>query len=195
MVAATLESLVMVCPTPSEIVTFWREAGPGKWFVKDAALDASIRERFEPDHHAAARGEFDGWAETAEGVLALLILLDQFPRNLYRASPHAFATDPLARRVAGDAGERRLDRQAEPAMARFFSLPFTHSESLADQDHGVRLCEAVRDETGDGDPLHWAVLHRDVIARFGRFPHRNRLLGRETRPEEQAYLDGGGFGG
>jgi uncharacterized protein (DUF924 family) len=176
---------------PNDIVGFWREAGAQKWFNKTPAFDEAIRLKFEPTHHRAARGEYDAWAETAEGALALLILLDQFPRNLYRGSAHAFATDGKARAVARRAVERGFDRATEPVLRNFFYLPFEHSEDLADQDFGLALCA----EAGDADNLKWASLHRDIIARFGRFPHRNANLGRATTPEEQAFLDDGGFAG
>ena len=176
---------------PSDIVDFWREAGHKRWFAKDDAFDAQIRTRFEGQHHRAARGECEDWRSDAQGALALLLLLDQFPRNLYRGSAHAFATDPLARQIAAEATEDGFDGAVEPALRNFFYLPFEHSEALADQDRSVALCEAA----GDADSLKWAVIHRDIIARFGRFPHRNAALGRATTPEEQAFLDGGGFSG
>jgi uncharacterized protein (DUF924 family) len=180
---------------PRDIIEFWRRAGPKAWFKKSDAFDAQIRERFEGVHHAAARGEHGAWAETPEGSLALLLLLDQFPRNLYRGSAHSWATDPLARRIAAEALERGHDRRIEPALRGFYYLPFEHSEELVDQDRSVALCEAMKAETGDEGNLKWAIAHRDVIARFGRFPHRNRALGRITTPEEQAFLDEGGFAG
>ncbi len=176
---------------PNDIVGFWLGAGPAKWFKKVPAFDEAIRLKFEPTHHRAARGEYDAWAATAEGALALLLLLDQFPRNLYRGSGHAFATDPKARAFARAAVERGFDRQVEPALRNFFYLPFEHSEDLADQDFGLALCA----EAGVADDLRWAGVHRDIIARFGRFPHRNEALGRVTTAEEQAFLDAGGFGG
>jgi len=175
---------------PEDIVTFWLEAGPAAWFSADPAFDREIEARFAAAHHAAARRELDGWAGTATGALALLLLLDQAPRNLFRRSAHAFATDPLARRMASGAIDAGLDRQAPPALRNFFYLPFEHSEALADQDRAIVLFEG----WGNADALDWARRHRDVIVRFGRFPHRNVALGRETTPEEQAYLDaGGGF--
>ena len=176
---------------PNDILGFWLGAGPAKWFKKVAAFDEAIRLKFEPTHHRAARGEYDAWAATAEGALALLLLLDQFPRNLYRSSGHAFATDPKARALARAAVERGFDRQVEPTLRNFFYLPFEHSEDLADQDFGLALCA----EAGNADDLKWAGVHREIIARFGRFPHRNAALGRVTSPEEQAFLDAGGFGG
>ena len=174
-----------------DVVAFWIEAGPKRWFAKDAAFDALIRDRFEALHHAAAGRELDGWAQTADGALALLLLLDQFPRNLYRGSAHAFATDPLARKVAREAVEHGFDTAVAPALRQFFYLPFEHSEDLGDQDHAVALSMT----SGDAHLLKWARIHRDIIRRFGRFPHRNAALARTTTPEEQAFLSAGGFGG
>lgn len=181
--------------TPADVVAFWLQAGPKAWFAKDDAFDEQIRARFGPLHLRASTGELGGWAATAEGALALLLLLDQFPRNMYRGSAHAFATDPLARSVAEAALARGFDQAVDPILRPFFYLPFEHSERLADQDRGVALCQKLKDDAGDADTLRWALLHRDIIARFGRFPHRNRCLGRQTTPEEQAFLDGGGFSG
>ena len=176
---------------PNDVVGFWRNAGPPKWFKKSAAFDEAIRLKFEPSHHRAARGEYDAWGESAEGTLALLLLLDQFPRNLFRNSAHAFATDPKARSIARAAVERGFDRQVDAALRNIFYLPFEHSEDLADQDYGLALCA----EAGDADSLKWAGLHRDIIARFGRFPHRNGALGRASTADEQEFLDEGGFAG
>ena len=181
--------------TPSDVVAFWVEAGPRKWFAKDDAFDGAIRERFEALHVTASRGDLTDWAGTAEGALALLILLDQFPRNLYRGSAHAFATDPLAYAIARRAVEQGFDQASAPELRPFFYLPFEHSERTQDQDRSVELCAALRDATGDKSTYDWAVVHRDIIRRFGRFPHRNRCLGRATTPEEQAFLDEGGFAG
>lgn len=179
----------------ADVVGFWRAAGPDKWFAKSPAFDDAIRLRFEPVHHAAARGEHAGWAQTAEGALALLLLLDQFPRNLWRGSAHAFATDPLARTIASGAIDRGFDRRVEAPLRQFFYLPFSHSEALADQDRALALYEAYDADTGDFDSLKYAVIHRDIIIRFGRFPHRNPAFGRATTPEEQTFLDRGGFAG
>ena len=181
---------------PADITHFWRAAGPDKWFAKSDAFDGAIRLKFEPVHHAAARGEYDRWIETAEGALALLILLDQFPRNLYRGSGHQFATDPLARKIATEAIERGHDRAVlGPGLRDFFYLPYAHSEDMADQDRGVALCQAQADEANDPELVKWAIIHRAIILHFGRFPHRNRCLGRQSTPEEQAFLDQGGFAG
>lgn len=176
-------------PSASDIITFWRDAGYDKWFKKDEAFDAEIRRRFEGAHMAAAARNLDSWMETAEGALALLLLLDQFPRNMYRDTAHAFATDPLARSFARRAVAAGHDQAVEPAMRAFFHLPYEHSENLGDQEEGVRLM------ADDAEQVKWAILHRDIIQRFGRFPHRNAALGRDTTPDEQAFLDSGGFAG
>lgn len=181
--------------SPKDVISFWREAGPSKWFAKDDGFDAAIRDGFLDAHFAAARGDLADWSQTAEGTLALLILLDQFPRNLFRASGHAFATDGLARAVARNALEQGFDRAVDPKLRPFLYLPFEHSEDPADQALSISLFTAHRDETGDAESLRWAVEHRDIIAKFGRFPHRNAALGRATTPAEQAYLDDGGFKG
>lgn len=180
---------------PADILGFWTAAGPSKWFAKKAAFDDAIRLKFEPVHHAAARGQYDAWMDSADGALALVILFDQFPRNLYRNSAHAFATDPLARLIATRAIERGFDQATDPILRPFLYSPFHHSEDLVDQDRAVALYEAHDAETGDVESLKWAVSHREIIRRFGRFPHRNRALGRITTPEEQAWLDEGGFAG
>jgi uncharacterized protein (DUF924 family) len=181
--------------TPEDVIGFWRQAGPKAWFRKDDAFDQLVRSGFEALHLAASRGELLAWAERPEGALALLLLLDQFPRNLYRGSPHAFATDPLARALAEAAVEAGFDLKIEPELRPFFYLPFEHSERLEDQDRCVALCQALMQAAGDEGTLKWAKLHRDIIRRFGRFPHRNACLGRATTLEEQAFLDEGGFAG
>jgi len=180
-----------VLASAAEVVSFWREAGPDRWFNKDASFDDSVRERFLYTYEAAAAGKFSGWEQSAEGTLALLILLDQFPRNMFRGEARAFATDPLARAVAAGGIVRGFDAQVPPDMRGFFCLPFEHSEDLADQERGIAFYKAI----GDADGLKWAEIHADIIRRFGRFPHRNAVLGRATTPEEQAFLDGGGFAG
>jgi len=178
--------------TPSDVVAFWKEAGPGKWFAKDDAFDSRFRRGFGDAHFAAARRELDSWAETPEGSLALLILLDQFPRNVFRGTGHAFATDPLARMFAERALEVGHDLRIEGDIRRFFYLPFQHSEDPADQDRQLELFQTRMDRKPDD---RWAEHHHGVVARFGRFPHRNAVLGRETTPEEQAFLDEDGFRG
>ena len=173
-----------------ELLAFWTQAGPARWFRKDAAFDADFRQRFEEVHDAAAKGRLDDWLQQAGSALALVIVLDQFPRNAYRDSPRMFATDGLAVQAAARAIEQHFDTQVEPALRAFFYMPFMHSERLADQNRCVALCASL-----DGDTLKVAQLHRDIIDRFGRFPHRNRLLGRSTTAAEQAFLDEGGFAG
>jgi uncharacterized protein (DUF924 family) len=177
--------------SPESVLTFWRAAGPEKWFKKDTAFDDDIRTRFLGTYEAAAAGQLSAWEATPEGALALTIVLDQFPRNMFRGDARAYAADRLARAVA----ERALARAFDTAMAlpdrQFFYLPFEHSEMLEHQERSCALCAA----TGDAELLKWAELHADIIRRFGRFPHRNRILGRGTTPEEQAFLDGGGFTG
>ena len=180
---------------PGDVIGFWTSAGPTKWFARNSAFDEAIRLKFEPLHHAAARGEYGAWSQAPQGALALMILLDQFPRNLYRNSAHAFATDPLARSIASAVVSEGFDTQVDAQLRQFFYLPFEHSEALEDQETAVALFSALRDETGDGEPLRWAIIHRDIIAKFGRFPHRNPMLGRTTTEEERAFLDGGGFAG
>ena len=175
---------------PGAVLSFWRAAGPDKWFAKDENFDAAIRVHFLPTYEAAAARRLD-WDTTPEGALALLIVLDQFPRNMFRNDARAYAADPLAREVTRRAVARGFDAQVPLAERSFFYLPFEHSEDLADQER----CVALNLASGDADALKWAELHADIIRRFGRFPHRNKVLGRTTTPEEQAFLDGGGFGG
>jgi uncharacterized protein (DUF924 family) len=177
--------------TPADVIAFWREAGPERWFKKDDAFDADIRLRFLATYEQAAAGKLRDWEQSAEGALALLLLLDQFPRNMFRNDARAFATDPLARAVTAGALIRGFDSQVPAEMRSFFYLPFEHSEDMADQQRGIALYKAA----GDTDGLKWAELHADIIRRFGRFPHRNAVLGRATTPAEQAFLDAGGFAG
>ena len=172
------------------ILRFWRDAGSARWFAKNQEFDDAFRARFLEAHYAAARRELDGWADDPEGALALLILLDQFPRNAFRGTAHMFATDPLALAVAQRAVERD-HAAALPAEERvFLFLPFMHAEDLAMQELCVRLCEPL-----GGSAAGYAVIHRDVVARFGRFPHRNPLLGRDTTAAERDFLAAGGFAG
>ncbi len=175
--------------TPAEVLQFWREAGPERWFSKDEAFDRRFRERFLVAHEAAARGELATWETQADGALALLILLDQFPRNAFRGDRRTYATDALARAVASRAVDAGFQLAVEPALRQFFRVPFQHSEHLADQDRAVDLAR------GDADGLRWAEHHRDIIRRFGRFPHRNALLGRESTEAELRFMAEGGFAG
>ncbi len=176
--------------SPADVIAFWQDAGPKRWFKPDAGFDAEFRARFLVAHEAAARGELGGWPATAEGALALLLLLDQFPRNAFRGTARVYATDALAREVADAALRAGHDAALEPALRQFFYLPFMHSEDLRDQDR----CVALNDAQG-GESLRWALHHRDVVRRFGRFPHRNAVLGRTSTAEEEQFLADGGFRG
>jgi len=174
----------------ADVTGFWRAAGPDAWFRKDDGFDTDFRTRHSDLHWRAARREFDHWNSSPDGALALMILLDQFPRNCFRGTAHMFATDPLARHHAGLAVANGYDRGVTADLRAFFYLPFEHSEDMADQDRSVELFTPLGDEA-----LKYAIIHRDIIEKFGRFPHRNRSLGRETTLDEQAFLDAGGFAG
>lgn len=175
---------------PAHVVGFWRDAGAGQWFGKDPAFDRRFRECFLDLHLAAGRREFDGWINDPQGALALMVLLDQFPRNAFRGTGHMYATDPLARHFARMAHAAGHMHSVEPALRLFFCLPFAHSENIDDQNLSVEL----NAQLGPAERSH-AEGHRDIIRRFGRFPHRNALLLRETTSQEQAFLDQGGFAG
>lgn len=174
----------------AEVVRFWRDAGPARWFRKDEAFDAQFRQRFLALHERAAAGEIDHWAAAAQGALALLILLDQFPRNAFRGSARMYATDARAQRIARAALARGLDERVPPEVRNFMYLPLMHAENAADQELSVAKTAAL-----GGEPHRFALHHRDIIGRFGRFPHRNALLGRASTDEELRFLAGGGFGG
>ncbi|NKE45922.1 DUF924 domain-containing protein [Roseomonas frigidaquae] len=187
---------------PADILDFWFSEGPGTfrkaWFTKDDAFDAGIRARFGSLLVPAREGVLDGWAATPDGALALLILLDQFPRNLHRGSAEAFASDPHGRAIARQAVlERKQDLALHPVQRSFLYLPFEHGESMEDQDLSVALFEGLRDFPAIAAPdgvIDYAWRHRVVIQRFGRFPHRNAALGRTSTPAEEAWLAaGGGF--
>ena len=177
-------------PRAAEVVHFWKQAGEEAWFRKDAEFDTGFHDKFRELHFAAARRELDGWIDHPESALALMILLDQFPRNCFRGTGHMFATDPLARHFARKALAAGHVEAVERPLRVFILLPFEHSEDLADQYFSVEQTALHADEY-----MKYAIEHRDIIERFGRFPHRNRVLGRETTPEEQAFLDSGGFSG
>jgi uncharacterized protein (DUF924 family) len=160
------------------------------WFAKEPAFDRDFRERFLATHNAAAGGGLAGWLSSAEGALALAILLDQFPRNAFRGTPQMYATDESARAVADAAIGAGHDRAVDDEMALFFYLPFAHSEHLADQERAVALAARLPEPS----PSH-SRRHRDIVRRFGRFPHRNPILGRAMTAAEQRYLDEGGYNG
>jgi uncharacterized protein (DUF924 family) len=177
--------------TAHEVLAFWRAAGPKKWFAKDPTFDAEISKRFLATYEAAARGEFSDWEATPDGALALLLVLDQFPRNMFRNDRRTYAADVTARAVANRAIARGFDQRIDAGERAFMYLPFEHSEDIADQERSCTLVRAMNDP----ELLRWAELHADIIRRFGRFPHRNKVLGRATTPQEQTFLDSGGFAG
>ena len=181
----------MKVATPKQIVSFWEKAGEKRWFTKDPAFDQKIHEQFLVTHQAAAMEKLGEWEETPEGALALLLLLDQFPRNMFRSTARAFANDPQARTIATRAIKRGFDKKVPRELRGFFYLPFEHSEELADQERNLKLTKATKDK----DLVKWAKIHYDIIKQFGRFPHRNEILGRSSTPEETAFLEQGGFAG
>ena len=179
-------------PAPDDLITFWfEEHGPDQWFATDAAFDALIRTRFGQAAAGALAGAYDAWRDSADGCLALCLLLDQFPRNLHRGDAAAFAGDAKALSIAGHVVAEGLDRTLSEPQRLFLYLPYQHSESLQEQRTGVRLVAGLVENP---DWLDYACLHLSVIHRFGRFPHRNPALGRTTTADEQVYLDAVGTG-
>ncbi|OOY11402.1 hypothetical protein BMG00_16950 [Thioclava marina] len=175
-----------------EIVRFWRvEVGEKHWYQSTEEIDAAIRRRFAPLWQVASQGALNEWERCPTGALALILLLDQFPRNMFRDDPRAFQTDAAARDHAGRAIAEGCDMQIGPPLQQFFYLPFMHSEALADQDRAVQLFS---ERWYSPDNLKHARAHRSVIEQFGRFPWRNPALGRETLPEEETFLREGGYG-
>lgn len=172
----------------ASVLEYWSDAGPKRWFAKDAQFDVEFRNRFLENHIAAAARRLDAWSQTASGALALVILLDQFPRNAFRDTPHMFATDPLAQFYASSALANGLDEHVAADLRLFIYMPFMHSENIDDQERSVKL----QQQLGNTE---YAVQHRHIIRRFGRFPHRNAILLRQSTPEELAFLDAGGFSG
>lgn len=180
-----------------EVLAFWFGAAPGSpdygrtrevWFDESAAFDAEVHRSLAAAHEAATAGRLDAWAEGARGALALVILLDQVPRNIFRGEARAFATDEKARGVAGAAVARGFDRALMPVERMFLYLPFEHSERIDDQCRSLELFASLEADPATAGCLAWASRHYQVIARFGRFPHRNAALGRATTPEEAAFL-------
>lgn len=167
------------------VLDFWfAESGPAQWFEKDDAFDAAIRDRFGSLYRRAYDGELGDWTETALGCLALVIVLDQFPRNMFRADPRAFATDPHARILLKHALDKAFYKPLDARQRQFLYMPLQHSEDDADQELSVRLNAALDNE----DLLNYARAHKAIIDRFGRFPHRNAVLGRESTAEETQFL-------
>jgi uncharacterized protein (DUF924 family) len=192
-------------PTAQSVLTLWfgdldahGMADPEHrrlWFTKDGAFDALLCERFLSEHEAMVAGQREAWLATPGGRLAYVIVLDQFSRNMFRGSGRMFAADDLARRAALEGIDRGDDRVLSLDERTFLYMPLMHSERLEDQDRCITLFTALRDEAGDGPAragieggLKFAVMHRDIIVRFGRYPHRNALLGRSSTPEEEAFL-------
>ena len=190
--------------TPDSIREFWfgtnpddaatAQQGAKMWWSKNPEIDLQICERFARDVTAAGMRERDAWSATPEGALALILLTDQFPRNIHRGAPQAFEYDPLAREWARSAVERGIDRKLRPIERVFVYLPFEHSESVADQALSVKLITQLYQDVPAEQMdifrgyLIFALRHRRVIERFGRFPHRNQILGRPSTPEETAFL-------
>ena len=177
--------------SPAEILAFWREAGRDRWYTRNDAFDAEVRRRYHDLWRKAAAGEMSSWEASDDGALALVIVLDQFPRNMFRDDVLAYSSDHMAREAAGRAISRGADARIDPGLREFLYMPFMHSEHLPDQTHCVELFR----KSGNPENLKYAEQHADIIERFGRFPHRNRVLGRATTSDEQAFLDDGGFSG
>jgi uncharacterized protein (DUF924 family) len=175
----------------NDVLEFWSQLGNEGWWTKNPEVDAQIHEKFGKTHDEACEGKLDHWTETADGALALIIVLDQFSRNMFRNDAKSFTQDAKALQIAKDAVAKGLDQSCREDLRVFFYLPYEHSEKIADQEKSVLLQHSIANPEAI-----WAALeHRDIIRRFGRFPHRNTVLGRHTTPAETAYLDGGGFKG
>lgn len=177
--------------TPRDIVDFWYQAGEEAWFTKNAAFDGQLAVRFGAALRLARDGAYDHWGDTPEGALGLVILLDQVSRNIHRGSPLAFAADAKALMLAKGWIARGHHRAMPPSHARWFLMPLEHAEDLDAQ----RRCVALFQTMGLHDMAYWAQVHLDIIARFGRFPHCNKVLGRTSTVEEKAFLAAGGFSG
>jgi uncharacterized protein (DUF924 family) len=175
----------MTTKTAQDVLDFWfsEDVAPN-WFVKSDDIDAAIRDRFADTYQAAHRRELDGWAETPQGALALVIVLDQFPRNIFRGSGRAFESNDIVLDHARKALDAGFDQQVDARARQFFYLPFMHSEDLPDQTRSVELYEAL----GNANSLDYAIQHRDIVERFGRFPHRNAALDRPNTPDEDEFL-------
>lgn len=181
----------MTGPTVSslDVLDFWWQAGPAKWFASDDTFDRHCEDRFLSVMELAAAGNLDDWLDTADGALALVLLLDQMPRNVYRGTPKAFQADKKAVEVAGRAVEKGFDRAFPKDGRAFLYMPFEHAEDMACQERSVDLFRLL----GDQNYYFYALEHMDVIRRFGRFPHRNAVLGRPSTADELAFLESGGF--
>ncbi|BAU14587.1 hypothetical protein LEP3755_51360 [Leptolyngbya sp. NIES-3755] len=175
----------------TEVLSFWfgdtlemRKV----WFTKNSDFDEEVRSRFLPIYEQAASNQLDGWSDSPESCLALIIVLDQFPRNMFRGTPRSFATDPKALKIAKDAIAKQFDQQVPPVQRFFYYLPLEHSENLDDQNESVRLYEQFRDNPELKETYDYAIRHRVAIEQFGRFPHRNQILDRPSTPKEIEFL-------
>lgn len=177
--------------TPEQILDFWIEIGPEKWWKRDNAVDSKIRERFAGTLEDARKGKLDHWLEEPDSALALIIIFDQFSRNLNRGSAQAFAEDTRCVHLVRGIIDRGLDERIRNDLRAFCYLPLMHAENPYDQD---RCVEEMQKLNLEGN-IKAAKEHAEIIHRFGRFPHRNKVLGRKTTPAEQAFLDDGGFSG
>lgn len=177
--------------TPQDIISFWRQAGPTRWFTRDAAFDGKLSVHFRQALADARRGAFDDWAKTPAGALALVILLDQFSRNIHRGTPLMFAADGKALALAKQSVARGFHHAFPAPQSMWFFMPYEHAEDLDAQWR----CLALFRTAGQNELAHWAHIHLDIIRTFGRFPHRNPVLGRKSTPEEIAFLKAGGFSG
>ena len=175
----------------NEVLDFWQKAGPAAWWKKDTAFDNQIIETFGSLFKRAVSRSIDDWRHDAATCLALVIVLDQFSRNMFRGDARTFAQDAYALELANHGVALGFDNNEPSEIYSFFHMPFMHSENLEDQETAILL---ITKKGGDGR-LKSAIEHRDIIARFRRFPHRNKILGRQTSSREQAFLDGGGFAG
>ena len=176
---------------PEDVTDFWEQAGENRWFTKDAAFDGALNARFRAALAEAGNGAYDHWGKTPEGALGLAILLDQVSRNIHRGSPLAFAADGKALRLAKHWIGQGFHQKLPAPRACWLIMPFEHAEELDAQHRGVALFRTM----GLQDKARWAQIHLDIIARFGRFPHRNPVLGRTSTPAELAFLKSGGFAG
>lgn len=200
----------MITVTPEDIIDFWFGDSLGNpesarnrskfWYVSNSDTDAEIRKQFGPILEAVLKGDLSAWETTPEGALALVILLDQFSRNIYRGDAKAYSGDELALAIAKRAIQASFDQDLPGLHRLFLYHPFHHSEQLRDQENAVALFQNVEDRSPEDwrEFLHgftkFAIHHKGVVSRFGRFPHRNKILGRSNTKEEQAYLDGGASG-
>lgn len=178
-------------PLPDDVLNFWATAGPKKWWRKDNAFDAEIRTRFLKTHEKAQKNQLTSWLDRPDDTLALVIVLDQFSRNLFRDNPKAYSQDEQCLKIVHRAIKAGIDRKMRQDIGMFVYLPLMHSEVISDQ----KLCLVEMQRLGLENEAKYAKIHLDIIEKFGRFPHRNDVLGRETTKDEQAFLKNGGFSG